>query len=81
MCLGLPGRIIERSPDQPEIARVDVDGIVRDVNMTLLDDDPPQPGDWILIHLGFALERMTEEEAQDVFAAAAILSAPAETGS
>ena len=76
MCLGIPGRIIERSPVEPDLARVDVEGVVRDINMALLADDPPRPGDWVLIHLGFALERMTEEEAQEAFATAAILSAP-----
>ena len=81
MCLGLPGRIIERSADQPDIARVDVDGVPRDVNVSLLDDDPPGPGDWVLIHLGFALERMTEAEARESLETAAILSAPAEAGS
>ena len=78
MCLGIPGRMIERTPDRPDMARIDVDGVVREINLALLEDDPPSPGDWVLIHLGFALERMTEEEARDVIAAAAILGAPAE---
>jgi len=78
MCLGIPGRIVERSADHPDLARVDVEGVVRDINMALLEDDPPQPGEWILIHLGFALERMTAEEASDAFATAAILSGPSE---
>ena len=76
MCLGLPGRIIERSPDQPELARVDVEGVERLVNVSLLEDDPPGPGDWILIHLGFALERMTEAEARETLETAVILSTP-----
>ena len=81
MCLGIPGRIIDRSVDHPDLARVDVEGVVRDINLALLEDDPPQPGEWILIHLGFALERMTEEEAQEAFATAAMLSAPVEISS
>jgi len=76
MCLGIPGRIIARSTEDPELARVDVEGVIRDINLALLEDDPPAPGDWVLIHLGFALERMTEEEAREVFATAAILGAP-----
>lgn len=76
MCLGIPGRIIERSPVDPDLARVDVEGVVRDINVALLEDDPPQPGEWVLIHLGFALEKMTAEEANEVLATAAILSGP-----
>jgi hydrogenase expression/formation protein HypC len=76
MCLGIPGRIIERSPTDPDHARVDVEGVVRDINIALLEDDPPQPGEWILIHLGFALEKMTADEAEESFATAAILSEP-----
>ena len=62
MCLGIPGRIVELPTDRPEWARVDVEGLVRDINIALLDEDPPKAGEWILIHLGFALEKMTEEE-------------------
>ncbi len=76
MCLGIPGRIIERSPGGAEVARVDVDGVIREINLALLEDDPPQPGDWILIHLGFALEKMTEADAHDLIATIAELSAP-----
>ena len=75
MCLGIPGRIIERSADQPDHARVDVEGVIRDINMALLEDDPPQPGEWILIHLGFALQTMTEAEAAETLATMAVLEA------
>ena len=73
MCLGIPGRIVEPSADRPDLARVDVEGVVRDINMALLEDDPPKPGEWILIHLGFALQKMTEAEAADTLATMAIL--------
>jgi hydrogenase expression/formation protein HypC len=62
MCLGIPGRILEIPADQPDLGRVDVEGVVREINLVLLADDPPAPGDWVLIHLGFALNRMTEDE-------------------
>ncbi|MEO6208380.1 MAG: HypC/HybG/HupF family hydrogenase formation chaperone [Candidatus Limnocylindrales bacterium] len=65
MCLGIPGLIVELPEERPEFARVDVQGVVRDIHMGLLVDDPPGVGDWIVIHLGFALERMTEAEAMD----------------
>ena len=65
MCLGIPGRIVELRVDQPDVGRVDVEGVMRDVNMSLLADDPVAPGDWVLIHLGFALQQMTEAEVAD----------------
>jgi hydrogenase expression/formation protein HypC len=76
MCLGIPGRIIESSPDLPDLARVDVEGVVRTINVGLLEDDPARPGDWVLIHLGFALQKMTEAEAQEILETAAILALP-----
>ena len=63
MCLGIPGEVIEFLPDQPDLARVDVSGVKRVINVGLLADDPPQPGDWILIHVGFALSKIDEDEA------------------
>jgi hydrogenase expression/formation protein HypC len=61
MCLGIPGRIVELEPGS-DLARVDVAGVVREINLALLDG-PFHPGEYILIHTGFALERMTPEEA------------------
>jgi len=72
MCLGIPGRVIERSADEPDLAQVDVEGVARAINVALLEDDPPQPGDWVLIHLGFALQKMTDAEVADAHAAMAI---------
>lgn len=69
MCLGIPGRVLAPSAERPDHAHVDVEGVVREINMALLEDDPPGPGDWILIHLGFALQTMTEAEVADVRAA------------
>jgi hydrogenase expression/formation protein HypC len=63
MCLGIPGRIVDASPGNP-YALVDVAGVVREINLALLDE-PFEPGEYILIHSGFALERMTEDEARD----------------
>ena len=63
MCLGIPGRIVELL-DGGEVALVDVVGVVREINLALLDG-PFHPDDYILIHSGFALERMTAEEARD----------------
>ncbi|MBO0803399.1 MAG: HypC/HybG/HupF family hydrogenase formation chaperone [Nocardiopsaceae bacterium] len=63
MCLGIPGEVIEIRADQPDLAKVDVSGVKRLINIGLLSDDPPQPGEWVLIHVGFALSRIDEAEA------------------
>ncbi|MBA2372602.1 MAG: HypC/HybG/HupF family hydrogenase formation chaperone [Chloroflexi bacterium] len=65
MCVGLPGQIVEVFPDRPLLARVSVQGAVRVINLGLLDDLPAKPGEWVLILLGLALERMTEAEAAE----------------
>ena len=64
MCLGIPGEVIEILPEHPDLARVDVSGVKRAINIGLLADDPPVPGDWILIHVGFALSKIDEQEAK-----------------
>ena len=63
MCLGIPGEVIELHPDQPDLAKVDVSGVRRMINIGLLSDDPPVPGEWVLIHVGFALAKIDEHEA------------------
>lgn len=73
MCLGIPGRIVEIPVDQPDLGRVDVEGVMRGINLSLLADDPPAIGDWVLIHLGFALQKMTEEEVAEICSTRAIL--------
>jgi hydrogenase expression/formation protein HypC len=77
MCLGIPGRILEIPADQPDLGRVDVEGVVRGINLSLLADDPPAPGEWVLIHLGFALEKMTEDEVAEMRSMRAILDGTA----
>jgi hydrogenase expression/formation protein HypC len=62
MCLAIPGQVIELVDEQHRLARVDVAGVLRNVNIGLLDD--AGPGDWVLIHVGFALSKVDEEEAQ-----------------
>ena len=66
MCLAIPGRIIEVVDEANRLAKVDVAGVQRSVNIGLLDADPGGgvgPGDWVLIHVGFALSQVDEEEA------------------
>ena len=63
MCLGIPGEVIELHPEQPDLAKVAVSGVRRMINIGLLADDPPVPGEWVLIHVGFALSKIDEQEA------------------
>ncbi len=64
MCLGIPGEIVEVHTDRPDLAKVDVSGVRRAINIGLLEDEELNPGDWILIHVGFALSKIDEQEAQ-----------------
>lgn len=65
MCLAIPGQVMEVVDEDKRLARVDVAGVQRNVNIGLLDrdGDGAQPGDWVLIHVGFALSKVDEEEA------------------
>jgi hydrogenase expression/formation protein HypC len=63
MCLGIPGEVVGIAPDHPDIATVSVSGVRRAINIGLLADEPPGPGDWVLIHVGFALSKIDEREA------------------
>ena len=64
MCLGIPGEIVEILADREDMAMVSVEGVKRVVNIGLLEDEPLVPGDWILIHVGFALSKIDEREAK-----------------
>jgi hydrogenase expression/formation protein HypC len=65
MCLAIPGRIVEVVDEANRLALVDVAGVQRTINIGLLDEDGlgVGPGDWVLIHVGFAMSRVDEEEA------------------
>lgn len=65
MCLAVPGQMIKVVDDVNRLAQVDVAGVKRNVNIGLLDvdGDAVQPGDWVLIHVGFALSKVDEDEA------------------
>jgi hydrogenase expression/formation protein HypC len=66
MCLAIPGQIVALVDEVNRLAAVDVVGVRRTVNVGLLDD--AGPGDWVLIHVGFALSRIDEEEASATLA-------------
>ena len=65
MCLAIPGRIVDVIDEANRLAMVDVAGVQRTINIGLLDEDGEGvgPGDWVLIHVGFAMSRVDEEEA------------------
>ncbi len=68
MCLGIPGEVVEFLPDQADLARVSVSGVRRVINIGLLSGEPLAPGDWVLIHVGFALSKIDEDEAASALA-------------
>ena len=63
MCLGIPGQLVGFVATHEHLARVDVSGVTRIINIGLLEDEDLQPGDWVLIHVGFAMSKIDEEEA------------------
>jgi hydrogenase expression/formation protein HypC len=65
MCLAIPGRVVELVDEVNRIATVDVAGVRRNVSVGLLDaeGDGAEPGDWVLIHVGFAISKVDEREA------------------
>src|SRR5271163_442627 len=63
MCLGIPGRIVEITDPANYLAKVDVSGVQRTISVRLLEDDMPEPDDWVLVHVGFAMAKIDETEA------------------
>jgi hydrogenase expression/formation protein HypC len=64
MCLGIPGEIVELVDDNPHLAKVEITGVRRMINIGLLEDEGLVVGDWVLIHVGFAMSKIDEDEAQ-----------------
>ena len=65
MCLAIPGRIVEISSDNQDSALVDVVGVRRKIDLGLLQEDKPVPGDWVLVHVGFAMSKISEQDATE----------------
>ncbi len=64
MCLAIPGKLVEIVDETREIAKVEVAGVRRNVNIGLLKgDEKPELGDYVLIHVGFAMSKINEQEA------------------
>jgi len=65
MCLAIPGKIIDLLAEDRDLAVVDILGVRRKVDLGLLQDDRPHDGDWVLIHVGFAMSKISEVDALD----------------
>jgi hydrogenase expression/formation protein HypC len=63
MCLAIPGQIVRLIPDT-DLATADVSGVKRNVNIGLVSHEGIAPGDWVLIHVGFAISKVDEQEAR-----------------
>jgi hydrogenase expression/formation protein HypC len=65
MCLAIPGKIVELVAGQNCVGTVEVTGVRRKVQLGLLEDDMPKVGDWVLIHVGFAMSKISEQDAME----------------
>lgn len=65
MCLAIPGKIVEITDVENSIAKVEVGGVRRSVNIGMLDKDDTKVGDYVLIHVGFAMSKVDEKEAEE----------------
>ena len=65
MCLAIPGKIVELVAGQNCVGTVEVTGVRRKVQLGLLEDDMPKVDDWVLIHVGFAMSKISEQDAME----------------
>ena len=65
MCLAIPGKIVEIVDVDNRIAKVEVGGVKRNVNIGMLPDEDTHVGDYVLIHVGFAMSKVDEKEAEE----------------
>ena len=70
MCLGIPGQVVEIVDRDAGLARVDVSGVRREISVALVDDPvaPIERGQWVLVHVGFALALIDEDDARETLA-------------
>ena len=65
MCLAIPGKIVEIVDETNHIAKVEVGGVKRNINIGMLDKEEARVGDYVLIHVGFAMSKVDEAQAED----------------
>jgi len=73
MCLGIPGQVVSIVDDANSIAKVNVSGVKRNVSVALVRPEGIEPGDWVLIHVGFAMSKINENEAHETMKALQIM--------
>ena len=73
MCLAIPAKVVSLSDNEESRALVEVAGVRRYIDTGLLQDDPPVVGDWVLIHVGFAMSKISEADALDQIRTLAML--------
>jgi hydrogenase expression/formation protein HypC len=73
MCLAIPGKIVSFAEDGSRLATVEVVGVRRKVDLGLLEEDMPQLNDWVLIHVGFAMSKISEADALEQMRTLALL--------
>jgi hydrogenase expression/formation protein HypC len=78
MCLAIPGRVVEMPGPEQRLAVVEVSKVRRRVNVDLLTDEPLAPGDWVLIHVGFAMSRISAQQADEQLRLLAMLGEDAQ---
>ncbi len=77
MCLGFPGQVVERVEGYGgQLALVDIEGAQRKINIGMLEDQELDPGDWVLIHMGFAVERVDVAGAEKAMAGLELMGRP-----
>lgn len=68
MCLGIPGQIVSFVDEMHHLAKVEVSGVRRTINVALVLPDGLEVGDWVLVHVGFAMSKIDEGEARSTLA-------------
>lgn len=68
MCVGIPAKVVTLEPSGPHTATVEVEGVQREVNTIVIRDEGVDVGDWVLLHVGFAMSKIDEVEAQETLA-------------
>ncbi|GER91122.1 hydrogenase assembly protein HupF [Dictyobacter vulcani] len=76
MCLGIPGQIVEIVDERFDIAKVDVSGVKRNVSISLVRPEGIAVGDWVLVHVGFAMSKIDEHEARETQKALKLMGDP-----
>ncbi|MDH3681911.1 MAG: HypC/HybG/HupF family hydrogenase formation chaperone [Acidimicrobiia bacterium] len=68
MCVGIPAQVVALEPSGPHTATVDVEGVQREVNTLMVTDEGLAVGEWVLLHVGFAMSKIDADEAAETLA-------------